>query len=157
MTDNIKYHSYNNYKDIEIWYGDRDKGKFIISTVSEYEADTVVNELNRLLSENIRLEKENKELQEQVQEQEQRKWACLKEAHRLDLENEELKTMNTFLDDENSQINNELKTRTALQHRLKEENEQLKEELKELKNKAKDDAIDGLQLMMAHYNLEDLE
>ncbi len=91
MTDNIKYHSYNNYKDIEIWYGDRDKGKFIISTVSEHEADTVVNELNTLLSENIRLEKENKELQEQVQEQEQRKGDCLKEAHRLDLENEQLK------------------------------------------------------------------
>lgn len=91
MADNIKYHSYNNYKYIEIWYGDRDKGKFIISTVSEREADTVVNELNTLLSENIRLEKENKELQEQVQEQEQRKWACLKEAHRLDLENEQLK------------------------------------------------------------------
>lgn len=37
--------------------------------------------------------------------------------------------------------------------------EQLQEELKELKmdNKAKDDAIDGLQEMMAHYNLEDLE
>ena len=42
---------------------------------------------------------------------------------------------------------------------LYNENEQLKEELKELKidNKAKDDAIDGLQSMMAHYNLEDLE
>lgn len=42
---------------------------------------------------------------------------------------------------------------------LEKENEQLKEELKELKidNKAKDDAIDGLQSMMAHYNLEDLE
>lgn len=39
------------------------------------------------------------------------------------------------------------------------ENEKLKKELKELKidNEAKDDAIDGLQSMMAHYNLEDLE
>lgn len=64
MTDNIKYHSYNNYKYIEIWYGDRDKGKFIISTVSEREADTVVNELNTWLSENIELEKENKELKD---------------------------------------------------------------------------------------------
>lgn len=42
---------------------------------------------------------------------------------------------------------------------LKQENEQLIEELKELKidNESKDDAIDGLQSMMAHYNLEDLE
>ena len=37
------------------------------------------------------LKKENKELKKEVDEQDRRKWACLKTAHLLDLENEELK------------------------------------------------------------------
>ena len=67
------------------------------------------------------------------------------------------------LEEENKQlkqVNEMLQMDLAMTERnLIEENEQLKEELKELKidNEAKDDAIDGLQEMMAHYNLEDLE
>ena len=43
--------------------------------------------------------------------------------------------------------------------KLQEENEQLQNRIKELEieNQGQSDAIDGLQEMMAHYNLEDLE
>ena len=43
--------------------------------------------------------------------------------------------------------------------KLGKENEQLKKRIKELEieNQGQSDAIDGLQEMMAHYNLEDFE
>ena len=43
--------------------------------------------------------------------------------------------------------------------KLQEENEQFQNRIKELEieNQGQSDAIDGLQEMMAHYNLEDLE
>ena len=43
--------------------------------------------------------------------------------------------------------------------KLQEENEQLQNRIKELEieNQGQSDAIDGLQEMMAHYNLEDLD
>lgn len=62
-------------------------------------------------SENTQLRKENKDLEKEVLEQEHRKWACIKEAHRLDLENEQ----------------------------LKEENQKLKEQLKNCTEKAKEE------------------
>ena len=43
--------------------------------------------------------------------------------------------------------------------KLQEENEQLQNRIKELEieNQGQSDAIDGLQEMMAHYNLEEFE
>lgn len=68
----------------------RDNGHIIMGCFVEPQAEVIVDLLNELAE-------ENKELQEQVQEQERRKWACLKEAHRLDLENEQLKEENKEL------------------------------------------------------------
>ena len=45
-------------------------------------------------------------------------------------ENQDHKAMIEFLDTENTQIMNELKTRTQIQHQLEEENEQLKQLIK---------------------------
>ena len=53
----------------------------------EDDYDTILKRLNELAE-------ENKGLKQEVQEQERRKWACLKEAHRLDLENKQLKQSN---------------------------------------------------------------
>ena len=50
----------------------------------------------------------------------------------VDLLNE-LDTMNKFLDTENNQIYDELKTRTSLQHQLEEENQKLRNEINMLK------------------------
>ena len=47
-------------------------------------------------------------------------------------ENKDKKAMIEFLSTENTQIMNELKTRTQIQHQLEEENEQLKQENYEL-------------------------
>jgi uncharacterized coiled-coil protein SlyX len=46
-----------------------------------------------------------------------------------------------------------------IEEELLKENEQLKQRIKELEieNQGQSDAIDGLQSMMAHYNLDDLE
>ena len=45
-------------------------------------------------------------------------------------ENKDNKVMIKFLDTENNQIMNELKTRTQIQHQLEEENERLKQKIK---------------------------
>ena len=50
----------------------------------------------------------------------------------LQEENQDNKAMIEFLDTENTQIMNELKTRTQIQHQLEEENEQLKNEMGDL-------------------------
>ena len=77
----------------------------------------------------------------------------------LSEENEQLKSFNQDLSENLSVCTDKRLAQGEYLTKLNNENEQLKEELKELKidNKAKDDAIDGLQSMMAHYNLEDLE
>lgn len=65
-----------------------------------------------------------------------------------------------------STIVNRLNEQDKTITRLEKENEQLKEDLDyykkrikelEIENQGQSDAIDGLQEMMAHYNLEDLE
>jgi len=63
----------------------------------------------------------------------QRKADCLNDAHTLNElaeENQDNKAMIEFLDTENTQITNEIKTRTQIQHQLEKENEQLKQQLK---------------------------
>ena len=74
-------------------------------------------------------------------------------------ENEQLKFQLQNTSDQRDEFYRGARENANRVGKLEKENEQLKEELKELKidNKAKDDAIDGLQSMMAHYNLEDLE
>ena len=49
-------------------------------------------------------------------------------------ENQDNKAMIEFLSTENTQIMNELKTRTQIQHQLEEENEQLKRQIGNLKH-----------------------
>lgn len=66
------------------WYNERQlfDGEVPFAIVDVYiQAEEICNKLNEVAD-------ENKELKKEVQEQERRKWACLKEAHRLDLENE---------------------------------------------------------------------
>lgn len=63
------------------------------------------NLAGKYFEESIKLKKQNKQLKE---------------------ENQNHKAMIEFLDTENTQIMNELKTRTQIQHQLEEENEQLK-------------------------------
>ena len=53
-------------------------------------------------------------------------------------ENKDNKAMIEFLNIENNQIMNELKTRTQIQHQLEEENEQLKKENYELHKRLRD-------------------
>ena len=48
-------------------------------------------------------------------------------------ENYDNKAMIEFLSTENTQIMNELKTRTQIQHQLEKENEQLKQQIKDLR------------------------
>jgi len=62
-------------------------------------------------------------------------------------ENKDKKAMIEFLSTENTQIMNELKTRTQIQHQLEEENEQLGNELNTYKesNKLLKQTIDRLQ------------
>lgn len=55
--------------------------------------------------------------------------------NKLAEENKDNKAMIEFLDTENTQIMNELKTRTQIQHQLEEENEQLKHFIQELTTK----------------------
>lgn len=50
------------------------------------------------------LNDENEYLKKEVDEQDRRKWACLKQAHRLDLENGQLKKENKKLKEENEQL-----------------------------------------------------
>ena len=52
----------------------------------------------------------------------------VEEYNHLKEENQDNKAMIEFLSTENTQMRNELKTRTQIQHQLKEENEQLKEQ-----------------------------
>lgn len=56
--------------------------------------------------------------------------------NKLAEENKDNKAMIEFLDTENTQIMNELKTRTQIQHQLEEENEQLKQFIQELTTKS---------------------
>ena len=56
--------------------------------------------------------------------------AILKRLNELAEENQDNKAMIEFLDTENTQITNEIKTRTQIQHQLEKENEQLKQQLK---------------------------
>lgn len=100
---------------------------------------------------NKKVEKENKELQyklkscEDARQSYKQDWkACssycdeyksqinsLKDkVEDLIEENQDNKAMIDFLDTENNQIMNELKTRTQIQHQLEEENEQLKQKIK---------------------------
>lgn len=77
-------------KQYDVIYEKEPRGQIVTDDGIPCTARTCCTRLNRLTE-------ENKELQEQVQEQERRKWACLKEAHRLDLENEQLKEENKEL------------------------------------------------------------
>jgi len=119
-----------------------DNGEFI-GTVPLFDAEKFVDLLNELHEDNQLLHKMNAE------------------AIDFMYDNFDLNIM--FTDRELNNICNEigweLSEKGIKIAQLEKENEQLREELKELKidNKAKDDAIDGLQSMMAHYNLEDLE
>jgi len=72
-------------------------------------------------------------------------WLCNK-LNELHEENQDNKAIIEFLSTENTQIWNELKTRTQIQHQLEEENEQLKYELTELKASKEDNynITDGL-------------
>ena len=70
-----------------------------------------------------------------------------KKLNELAEENKDKKAMIEFLSTENTQIMNELKTRTQIQHQLEEENEQLGNELNTYKesNKLLKQTIDRLQ------------
>ena len=75
-------------------------------------------------------------------------------------ENYDNKAMIEFLSTENTQIMNELKTRTQIQHQLEEENEQLKEELKRCRDWINSDKND-YELTLAFiknkgYSLKDV-
>ena len=62
-------------------------------------------------------------------------------------------------EDENKQLKIQLSQLAKENKQLKEDLDYYKKRIKELEieNQGQSDAIDGLQEMMAHYNLEDLE
>lgn len=112
----------------------------------QHETIERLNQQLRIFSDGLKAEiRETKEVFEDYSE-------CVDEKKQLKEKNEQLRTalkeLKEIGDYQSERINE-----------LSDENEQLKEEIKELKidNIAKDDAIDGLQSIMAHYDLEDLE
>ena len=166
------------------------------------EAEEIVDLLNSLNDENVKLRARNKYLAMKIQRErnihvkEHEKWEneIQKENEQLKAKNEGLEkdlqeTMNIFkeLEKENEQLekrlqiyksdglekverlqrcyNNSKKAMKTIDT-LDEENIQLKKDLDyykkrikelEIENQGQSDAIDGLQEMMAHYDLEDLE
>ena len=98
MTENERFSwEYSHYDSTGEIYDESRKEYLMTDYLQKYEIEEWCQELNKIVDENEQLKKENKELKKEVQEQEQRKWACLKEAHRLDLENEQLKQENKEL------------------------------------------------------------
>ena len=86
--------------------------------------------------------------------------------NRLNDENEQLKQSYTKLEHRHSLLHDECLDAECDRdsyHKdvlsLEKENEQLKQRIRELEieNQGQSDAIDGLQEIMAHYDLEDLE
>ena len=86
------------------------------------EIELFIKEINELVEINDRLKKSLKRQQESNKE-------CSKYIEEVAKENQNNEAMIEFLDTENTQIINELKTRTQIQHQLETENRELKKKL----------------------------
>lgn len=154
---------------------DDDEDEYVIDnkTGKLYDACGGGDGLPFIINEYDKLEKENKELEEDYDYLEKRfkeeEWhyehidedrdVWMHKCHELEKENEQLKEEKDYFERKKCEYFNKYNKKHLDNIQLKKENEQLKSRIKELeiKNEAQSDAIDGLQGFIAHYDLEDLE